>query len=82
MFYDKTPIRWSRDSLHLIGRKLVRHLASTRATLWSMEQIVKALEKRSPTSKLLLNLYRYIVGGYIYQGYQEGLRQFGPVGSQ
>lgn len=82
MFYDKTPILWSRDSLELIGRKLVRHLASTRPALWSMEQIVKALEKRSPASKPLLSLYRYIIGGYIYQGYREGLREFGHVGSQ
>ena len=82
MFYDKTPIVWSQDSLYLIGRKLARHLASTRAALWSMEQIVKTLEKHSPTSKQLLSLYRYIVGGYIYQGYQEGLREFGQVGSR
>ena len=82
MFYDKTPIIWRQDSLHLIGRKLARHLASTRPALWSMELIVKTLEKRSPTSKRLLSLYRYIIGGYIYQGYREGLRKFGHVGSQ
>jgi len=82
MFYDKTPIIWRQDSLYLIGRKLARHLASTRPALWSMEQIVKTLEKRYPTSKRLLSLYRYIIGGYIYQGYREGLRKFGQVGSE
>jgi GT2 family glycosyltransferase len=82
MFYDKTPIIWGRDSLYLIGRKLVRQLASTRPALWSMELIVKTLEKRSSTSKRLLALYRYIIGGYIYQGYREGLREFGQIGPQ
>jgi glycosyltransferase involved in cell wall biosynthesis len=82
MFYDKTPITWGQDPLNLIGRKLARSLASTRPALWSMEQIVKALEKRYPTSKLLLSLYRYILGGYIYQGYREGLCEFTPSGVQ
>jgi glycosyltransferase involved in cell wall biosynthesis len=81
MFYDKTPIIWREDPLNLIGRKLVRSLVSTRPALWSMEQIVKALEKLYPTSKLLSSLYRYIIGGYIYQGYREGLREFTLVGA-
>ena len=82
MFYDMAPTVWSQDPLNLIGRKLARSLASTRPALWSMEQIVKALENRYPTSKLLLSLYRYIIGGYIYQGYREGLREFTLTGAQ
>ena len=82
MFYDQTPILWNQDPLYLIGRKLARHLASTRPALWSMERIVEALEKRYPTSKQLLSLYRFIIGGYIYQGYREGLRDFGKVRSK
>ena len=79
MFYDKTPINWRRDPLHLIARKLARAIVSSRPALWSMEQMVNALEKRYPTSGMLPALYRYIVGGYIFQGYREGLNEFGQV---
>lgn len=82
MFYDKTPISWSQDPLYLITRKLVRYLASTSAALWSMEQIVNALEKYYPKSTLLPILYRYIIGGYTYQGYREGIHEFGQGGGQ
>jgi glycosyltransferase involved in cell wall biosynthesis len=79
MFYDIAPIIWNQDPPYLIARKLARYLASTRPILWSMEQITKALEKHSPTFKLLPSLYRYIIGGYIYRGYREGLHEFGQV---
>jgi glycosyltransferase involved in cell wall biosynthesis len=79
MFYDKTPITWGQDPPHLISSKLVRAMASSRIALWSMEQIVHILEKRYPASTLLPSLYRYIVGGYVYQGYREGLNEFGQI---
>jgi GT2 family glycosyltransferase len=79
MFYDITPISWSQDPLYLFGRKLARRLASIHPVIYSMQQIVKTLEKQYPSSQLLLSLYRYIIGGYIYQGYREGLREFGQV---
>ena len=82
MFYDKTPIIWRQDPLSIIGCKLARSLASTHPALWSMEQIVKTLEKHYSASKLLPALYRYIIGGYMYQGYREGLREFGEVRAQ
>lgn len=81
MFYDKTPILWGQDPPRAIIRKLVRSLASSHSLLWSMEQIVNILEKRSSASNMLFPLYRYIIGGYIFQGYREGLRDFGPVGA-
>jgi hypothetical protein len=79
MFYDKTPITWGQDPPPLIARKLARALASSRPALRSMEEIVHALEKRYPTSTLLPPLYRYIVGGYTFQGYREGLNEFGQI---
>ena len=68
MFYDKTPISWRQDTPLLIGRKLVRVLLSSRLVLRSMEQIVNALEKRSPTSSMLPTLYRYITGWLYISG--------------
>jgi glycosyltransferase involved in cell wall biosynthesis len=81
MFYDKTPILWGQDPPRLIARKLARSMGSSRPALWSMEQIVTVLEKRSPASTILPALYRYIIGGYIFRGYQEGLSEFGRVGT-
>jgi glycosyltransferase involved in cell wall biosynthesis len=82
MFYDKTPIIWGQDTLRLIARKLARSIASSRPALWSMEKIVHVLEKRYPASTLLPSLYRYIIGGYIFRGYREGLREFKLAGAQ
>lgn len=80
MFYDKTPILWGQDPGRLIVRKLARSITSSRPALWSMERIITALEKRSPASTILPALYRYIIGGYIFRGYREGLSEFGRVG--
>ena len=82
MFYDKTPIICGQDPSGLIARKLARAIASSRPALWSMEQIVHILEKRYPASTLLQSLYRYIIGGYVFQGYREGLREFKPARDQ
>lgn len=79
MFYDKTPIDWSKDTPRLITRKVARSMTSSRLTLWSMELIVKMLEKRNPASTILHSLYRGIIAGYIFKGYREGLRDFGQV---
>jgi glycosyltransferase involved in cell wall biosynthesis len=79
MFYDKTPINWRQDPPRLIARKLVRMIVSFQPMLWSMEQIANVLEKRNLASRLLPTLYRYIIGGYIFQGYRNGLNEFGSV---
>jgi glycosyltransferase involved in cell wall biosynthesis len=81
MFYDKTPIVWGQDPLRLIARKLARSMTSSRPVLWGMERIATTLEKRSPVSSILPHLYRYIIGGYIFRGYREGLSEFGHIGA-
>ena len=75
MFYDKTPIIWGHDSPHLIARKLIRYLASSRPVLWGLEQLIKTLENHYPLSTKLRSLKRYIIGSYIFQGFREGLRE-------
>jgi glycosyltransferase involved in cell wall biosynthesis len=75
MFSDKTPIRWGKDSPRLIGRKLVRRLASTSLSLWSMEKIARLLKRHAPTTTLIDPLERWIIGGYISRGYRQGLRE-------
>lgn len=77
MFDDKTPIAWGKDRPGLIFRKLARRITSSRPALWIMEQLVKLVEQQYPSPAVLRPIYRWIVGGYIFQGYQTGLREFG-----
>jgi GT2 family glycosyltransferase len=81
MFSDKTPISWGNDRPDLVARKLARSLASTQVALWCMEQAASALERFRPASGLLRSLYRYVIGGYIFRGFREGLDAFGRVKS-
>lgn len=74
MFRDKEPIAWRSDPLALILRKLARQMASSRSAMWVMECTVPRLERSASESSLLALLYRWIVSGYIYRGYREGLR--------
>ncbi|MBV7328046.1 glycosyltransferase [Chloroflexi bacterium TSY] len=79
MFYDKTPIKWGNDSPRLVTRKLVRQLASVKPMISFLERMVKIIEYINPSTLLLGRFYRWIIGGYIFQGYREGLREFGPI---
>lgn len=79
MFFDKTPISWSQDSLKLIVRKLLRRIASTQLIISSMEKIVVIIEKIYPKPLLHRPLCRWVIGGYIFRGFRQGLREFGPI---
>jgi len=79
MFCDKTPIEWHRDSPSLIFRKIARQMVSLDATLWGIDQIIKVLERFLPSPSLLRLLYRWSIGGYIFRGFRQGLREFGPL---
>ncbi len=79
MFRDKTPIAWGQDPPALILRKLARQVASSRPAMWALEQLAHILEQRYPSPSLLRPLYRWIIGGYIFRGYREGLREYGPI---
>jgi glycosyltransferase involved in cell wall biosynthesis len=75
MFYDKRPIR-KEDSLNLKVRKFFRKWASWWICLNLMVRIANVLEHFSVLWFLLRILYRWIIGGYIYNGYHEGLRTY------
>lgn len=76
MFSDKGPIRWRHDPPRIIARKMARQVASSNPALWAMERSVKTLDRSAPQSRLLALFYRWIVSGYIYRGYRDGLREF------
>lgn len=82
MLYDKTPIVWGQDSLTLIARKVTRHIASSKLVLGGMGKSVRILEQYHPSPEMLRPLYRWLNGGYMFRGYREGLREFGPIKRQ
>jgi hypothetical protein len=74
MFADKTPPAWRQDPPGLLARKLARAATATRPVRWSLQQAARWLERRYPAPSLLRPLYRWIIGSYIFNGYQQGLK--------
>ena len=75
MYADKAPIDWREDSPSLITRKVVRIFASSKTAIYMMRTSIHLLENNFPEPKLLRPLYRWICGAYMFQGYQEGLKE-------
>lgn len=82
MYWDKHPINWQQDSIGVIGRKLFRITASQPFSISVLEYITHYIEQYAPRPSLLIPLYRWVVGGYIFQGYREGLREYGAIEKQ
>ena len=76
MFADKTPPAWRHDPPWLLARKLARAAAATQPVRWGLQRAVDLLEQRFPAPGLLRPLYRWIIGTYIFDGYQQGLKDY------
>lgn len=74
MYNDKHPITLHEDAPGLILKKLVRKAVSAKLCLRIMEEIIRFAEPRIPKPFILKPLYWGVLGGYIYQGYRQGLR--------
>lgn len=77
MFCDKTPIRWQRDGLWLITRKILRRIASSQPILQGLEFSALLAERLPGDPRVLKQIHTWLAGAYLYRGLQEGLRQFG-----
>jgi glycosyltransferase involved in cell wall biosynthesis len=75
MFHDKTPISWQKDQPRLIIRKIARYLASTKAALSLLELAHKGFSSFRRLTIACEVLERWIIGGYIYRGYRQGLEK-------
>lgn len=75
MFRNKAPINWRQDSLRLVVRKLCCQIGWSSPAMLLMEHSVSRLERLAPETQLLNLLYRWIISGYIYRGYRDGLRE-------
>jgi GT2 family glycosyltransferase len=78
MFRDKTPIQWLQEPPWLIVRKMARHLASTDTLLRCMEWLADFLVQHRLCSHCVPALHQWIVGGHIYRGFRQGLRELQP----
>jgi glycosyltransferase involved in cell wall biosynthesis len=77
MFEDKLPLILAEDRPALVLRKVARRAASSRPFLWGLEQTAGLLGRFRSSPRLLQPLQRWIIGGYIYRGFQAGLREAG-----
>ena len=75
MFEDKRPIQLGEDLPGLMARKVARRVMAFRPIQSTLEWVTNSAEKRFPNPYLLEPLYRWIIGGYIYKGYQTALRE-------
>jgi len=79
MFRDMAPPQAGTDPLPLIVRKVLRRLTAVKPVLAAEETIVTWLERLQPTSPLLHTFYRWIIGAYIYRGYNDGRLTISPL---
>lgn len=75
MFADKGPVAWRADGPALAARKLLRGALSAWPVVRGLEVLAGALGRVAPRSGLAAPLRRWIIGGYIWQGYRRGLRE-------
>ena len=79
MFHDKTPISLREDPPNVIVHKLFHAFTALPPLGWVLESLTSWLERITPRPTLLLPLYRWIISIYIYRGYRDGLRTYGPL---
>ena len=77
-YENKRPMSLWTDSPSLLLRKAARRTMSSPPLLEAMKQLAAILEKQRPESRLLVPLYRAIVGAHIQKGYRQGLRELSP----
>jgi glycosyltransferase involved in cell wall biosynthesis len=75
MFTDKTPVDWRSDSPEIVLRKITRQAVSSKPSMWMLESIESLIAGGQSGNIFLPPIHRWIIGGYIYQGYQDGLRK-------
>ena len=73
MFEDKSPVQWRNDSPMLVLRKGLRAAASQGPVIGLLESVTRLVERRVPSPRLLRPLYRWVLGGYLWRGYRQGL---------
>jgi glycosyltransferase involved in cell wall biosynthesis len=76
MFRDKLPVNWSEDSIRLIIRKFMRRTSALRPVIWLSKNAYNFLKRRVVPNRFVRPVYRLVIGGHLYNGYRDGLRDF------
>ncbi|MBN1136108.1 MAG: glycosyltransferase family 2 protein [Anaerolineae bacterium] len=74
-YHSKQPLSLRSDSAGLLVRKAIWSVMSSPPLLRAMKQLTLLLEKHRPQSRLLVPLYRAIIGAHIRKGYRQGQRE-------
>jgi glycosyltransferase involved in cell wall biosynthesis len=75
LYRENAPLN-SRDSVRLIGKKLLKHVLSTGAGMSVLFALVATLERFTPEARILQRLYTVITGLYIFRGVREGMKHY------
>jgi glycosyltransferase involved in cell wall biosynthesis len=73
MFWDKIPVAWGVDPWGTVVRKTIRRFSAARWMIDLATGAAHILERIFPHKALLWHLYLWITGGYIVQGFRQGL---------
>ncbi len=75
-FTDMSPFEWGKDSLRLGLRKCLRRLSSSKLVDWLLRKCIVLCERLKLPSLdfVLVCLYRWAMGAYLYRGYHDGLK--------
>lgn len=68
------PIRWGQDRPGLLFRKLLKKFVALSPVRWTLFGACDVLEHLCPWPPVLWRLYRLLLSGAIYRGFQEGLK--------
>jgi GT2 family glycosyltransferase len=71
-------VRWS-DGAPLIIKKLTKAALAAGGLFETLHTLVGLLERTAPDSQLLQRLYQVVTGLYLFRGFREGLRLYGPI---
>jgi glycosyltransferase involved in cell wall biosynthesis len=73
-YQTKHPMSLRTDPPGLLLRKVLRSAMSSSPVLEAMKLLTAMLERHGAQSRLLIVLYRIIIGAHIQRGYRQGLR--------
>lgn len=73
MFRDMKPVALKYDPTWLVFRKLLRRVSALNIFLKTLEWITGWFERNYPAPSILIPLYRWIKGAYIWLGYRRGI---------
>ena len=79
MFTDKSGVRWGMDPFELTVRKVLRPVTSSSVVMTLLLVLLKLASRSIRNPGPANAVERWVIGGYIYRGYRQGLKDFGPI---